>query len=176
LATLNVLLRAFSEIDFDPTAELAKRVFERENSFVLCLIHHSVQAKQSPQDRPDPSPGSSWHRRAPAKCIAARDLRTTSARSHRPAPARRRTRADGAADEPFAGPTNRRLPESSVLLGTTSCRSMIARALWDADIFPHSRKAPSLLLLFLQEIISDGRSFSAGILGRGCRANEITAR
>jgi hypothetical protein len=50
LATLNVLLRAFSEIDFDPTAELVKRVFERENSFVLCLIYQSVQAKQSPQD------------------------------------------------------------------------------------------------------------------------------
>jgi hypothetical protein len=40
-------------------------------------------------------------------------------------------------------------------------------------------KGPSLFLLFLQEIISEGRSFTAGILGRRRRSerknSEITA-
>jgi hypothetical protein len=55
-----------------------------------------------------------------------------------------------------------------------------AFALGDAPMFPHrSLERASLFLLFLQEIISEGRSFTAGILGRRWRGerknSEITA-
>src|SRR5207244_11068956 len=50
----------------------------------------------------DASVGWSRRRQRPARCIAARDPRTTNARCRRPAPARQRSRAAAAAGECFA--------------------------------------------------------------------------
>lgn len=47
----NVTVKTFLEINFNAGSELTKRIFEREDSLVLCLINDSVQAKQSPHDR-----------------------------------------------------------------------------------------------------------------------------
>ena len=44
-AVINSHTREGSEIDFNPAAELAKRVFERKNPLMLLLIHDPVQLK-----------------------------------------------------------------------------------------------------------------------------------